>query len=160
MGARGPRPKGELGWYKSVADLMVNEFMNFTQAAMALGIKFETSQEERMHELNPAFRSLLAGMHMEFFIELGEQPGIGKEYVKGVCVTAIRKLAESNQWDKVPIPLKQLSDVLGLSKGVEDRPVLANLTQADIDKIRTELKAKEETDKKEPTVVVTGTKPN
>lgn len=138
MGLRGPKPKGELDWYKPVAELMINEFMSFSAACQAAGQKFTNSQDEREHEYSGPFRNLLTGMHLDFFVEIGANPNIGKDYVKGVAVAAIRKLAEGDQWDKVAVPLKQLSDVLGLGRETQDVPVLANLTQKDID----ELKAK------------------
>lgn len=147
MGLRGPKPKGELPWYKTVAELMINEFMNFSVAAQAAGQKFTTSAEEREHEYSPAFRSLLQGLHMQFFVEMGDHPQIGKAYVKGVCVTAIRKLAESDQWEKVAIPLKQLSDVLGLTKEVADQPVIGTVTQAKIDELKAEIAAEEQKEK-------------
>lgn len=161
MGLRGPKPRGERDWYKQVAELMINEFMSFSQACMALGIKFTTSKEEQEHEFNPAFRNLLTGLHLDYFVEIGENPEIGKSYVKGVAVHSIRKLAEAGQWDKIGIPNKQLADILGLGKETADKPVLANLTQADIDKIRAELKAKQETESSEkPTVVIVDGTPN
>ena len=167
MGLRGPKPQGEKDWYKRVAELMINEFMSFSSACMAVGQKFTSSQDEHVHEHSEAFRNLLTGMHLDYFVEVGTNSSIGKEYVKGVAVTAIRKLGESDQWDKVGVPLKQLSDVLGLTKDTGDKPVLANLTQADIDKIRLELKEKAEAEKAEQKasesktiVVVLGDKPN
>src|SRR5882672_4467225 len=105
MGLRGPKPRGELDWYRKVAELMVNEFMSFSSACMAVGQKFTTSSDEHVHEHSQAFRNLLTGMHIEYFVEIGESPSIGKAYVKGVCVAAIRKLGESSQWDKVGVPL-------------------------------------------------------
>ena len=158
MGLRGPKPKGELAWYKPVAELMVNEFMNFSVACQAFGQKFATAQEEHEHEYSPAFRNLLAGIHLDYFVELGAHPGIGKDYVKGVAVAAIRKLAEADQWERVAIPLKQLSDVLGLGKETVDKPVLANLTQADIDAARAELaRLEKEASVVTPVVIVDGT---
>jgi hypothetical protein len=143
MGLRGPKAKSEKDWYKQVAGLMVNECMNFSVACQALGLKFSTSQEEREHEYSEAFRNLLTGLHLDFFVEIGANSQIGKEYVKGVAVYTIRKLAESDQFDKMTAPLKELSDVLGLTRESADTPVLANLTQADIDEVRAKLKAKE-----------------
>jgi len=164
MGLRGPKPRGELDWYKRVAELMVNEFMSFSAACMAVGQKFQTSQEEHVHEHSEAFRNLLTGMHIDYFVEVGQSPAIGKEYVKGVCVTAIRRLGQSDQWDKVGVPLKQLSDVLGLTKDTEDKPVFANLTQTDIDEIKMKMaeaqkKQDEESQAPKPVkvVVVDGT---
>jgi hypothetical protein len=151
MGLRGPKARGEKDWYKQVAQLMVNECMGFSVACQALGLKFTTSQEEREHEYSEAFRNLLTGLHLDFFVEIGANPQIGKEYVKGVAVYTIRKLAESDQFDKMTAPLKELSDVLGLTRETADTPVLANLTQADIDEVRAKLKAKDlaqETDSK------------
>src|SRR6266481_239561 len=126
MGLRGPKPRGEQDWYKQVAELMINEFMSFSNACMAVGQKFTSSQDEHVHEHSEAFRNLLTGMHLDYFVEVGTNSAIGKEYVKGVAITAIRKLGESDQWDKVGVPLKQLSDVLGLTKDTLDKPVLAN----------------------------------
>jgi len=120
---------------------MVNEFMTFSAACQAQGVKFPTSQAEHVHEYSPEFRNLLTGMHIDLFVEIGANPAIGKDYVEGVAVKAIRKLGESDQWDKVAIPLKLLSDILGLTKETADVPVIANLTQTEIDELRAKFEA-------------------
>lgn len=147
MGQRGPRPKGEQEWYRGVAELMVNELMSFSAACQAMGQRFTRAEDEHVHEYSPAFRNLLTGMHIDYFVEIGQNPSIGKEYVKGVAVKTIGKLAEQDQWDKVTVPLKELADVLGLTKETEDRPVLANLTQAEVDAVRLKMKQVEEAQK-------------
>jgi len=154
MGLRGPKARNEQDWYKPVAELMVNELMSFSAACQAYGRKFTTATEEHEHEYSPAFRNLLAGMHLDFFVELGSNPTIGREYVLGVATHAIRKLNETGQYDKVTAPLKEISDVLGLTRDPEEKPVLFNLTQADIDKARLELKEREAAQKTEVVSVV------
>jgi hypothetical protein len=167
MGLRGPKAKSELDWYKPVAELMVNELMSFSAACQAHGVKFTSAKDEHVHEYNPAFRNLLTGLHLDFFVEIGENPQIGKEYVKGVAVYAIRKLAEKDQLDKVTAPLKELAGVLGLTGEDEEKPVFGGLTQTEIDALRVKVEAErvrqEQAKQAQPVQVVVvsdGDKPN
>lgn len=165
MGIRGPKPKGELDWYRQVAELMTNEFMRFSVACQAVGVEFKTAAEEHVHEFSDEFRNLLTGMHIHYFVEIGAElssnPSAVKDYVSGVAVRAIRELGQSGQWEKVAIPLKELSDIYGLKDVAVDTPVLGNLTQSEIDTIRKSLEDSEAGKNSQPiSVIVVDKAPN
>jgi hypothetical protein len=73
-------------------------------------------------------------------------------------MTAIRRLGEQEAWEKIAIPAKLVSDILGFTKDGVEAPVFANLTQKDIDDIRARVKAQQE-QVAQAILVVDGSKP-
>lgn len=159
MGLRGPKARGQADWMVQVADLMVQEHMGFSPACQALGVKFDDSASERSQQYSEAFQNILDAISFKFYARIGDNPLLTKGVLAGTLQTAIRKLGEMDQWDKVAVPGKLLADLMGwLEKAPEDLQVIGNLTQADIDKIRADLKAQEDASK--TTVVVLDGTPN
>ena len=131
-----------------VADLMVQEHMSFSAACLALGVKFDNSASERSAQYCDAFQSILDAISFRFYARIGDNPLLTKGVLAGTLMAAVRRLGEMDQWDKIAVPGKLLADLMGwLEKRDEEAPVIGNLTQADIDKIRQELKAQEEASK-------------
>jgi hypothetical protein len=141
-----------------VAELMIQEFMSFSAAALALGVKFENTADERGIQHSEAFQNILDALSYRFYARIGDNPLLTKGVLAGTLMTAIRRLGEMDQWDKVAMPGKLLADLMGWTeKAPENEKVIGNLTQSDIDKIRADLKAQEEQAK---TVVVVDGTPN
>lgn len=130
-----------------VAELMVQEHMSFSAACQALGKAFDSSAAERAAQYTEAFQNILDALSYKVYARTGDNPLLTKGFIKGVLVTAMRRLSEMDQWDKVSIPAKLLTDIEGWTKIDPTAPVLVNLTQKEID----ELKAKfSEQPKKDP----------
>lgn len=148
MGLRGPKARGQEDWMVAVADLMVQEHMSFSAACLALGQKFDNTASERSAQYSDAFQNILDAISFKFYARIGDNPLLTKGVLAGTLQTAIRKLGEMDQWDKVAVPGKLLADLMGwLESQSEDVPVIGNLNQAEIDKIRAELKASEAAEK-------------
>lgn len=147
-----------------VADLMTQECMSFSAACLALGVKFDNTASERAAQYSEAFRNILDAINFKFYASIGDNPLLTKGVLAGALMTAIRRLGEMDQWDKLAMPGKLLADLMGwLETKPEDQLVVANLTQADIDKVRAELKASEALEKAQAgvtVVVLEGEKPN
>jgi hypothetical protein len=157
MGLRGPKARGQEDWMLRVAELMVQEHMSFSAACLALGQKFDNSASERSAQYSDAFQNILDAISFRFYARIGDNPLLTKGVLAGTLMTAMRRLGEMDQWDKLAVPGKLLADLMGWLETKEDAPVIGNLTQNDIDKIRADLKAQEEAVK---TVVVVDGTPN
>jgi hypothetical protein len=141
-----------------VAELMIQEHMSFSAACLALGKKFNSTASERAAQYSEPFQNILDALSYRFYARIGDNPLLTKGVLAGTLMTAIRRLGEMDLWDKVAVPGKLLADMMGWTeKAPEDQKVIGNLTQADIDKIRADLKATEELEKapKAPVVVET-----
>src|ERR1700688_4266257 len=113
MGLRGPKARGQEDWMVPVADLMVQEHMNFSAACMALGVKFDNSASERSVQYSEAFQNILDAISFRFYARIGDNPLLTKGVLAGTLMTAIRRLGEMDQWDKLAMPGKLLADLMG-----------------------------------------------
>jgi hypothetical protein len=139
---------------------MVQECMSFSAASLALGVKFENTSDERATQHSEAFQNILDALSYRFYARIGDNPLLTKGVLAGTLMTAIRRLGEMDQWDKVSMPGKLLADLMGWTeKAPEDAKVIGNLTQSDIDKLRADLKAAEELEKAPKSVLATEAKP-
>lgn len=143
MGLRGPKAKDQEDWMIPVANLMTQEHMSFSSACQALAVKFESSTAERAAQYCEPFRNVLNALGFKYHALVGDNPLLTKGYLAGVLVDSIRRLMEQDQPDKVAVPGKLLADLMGWLETLPDTPVLANLTQDDIERLRAEVKAKE-----------------
>jgi len=147
MGLRGPKARDQEDWMLPVAELMIQETMSFSAACQALGTKFDNSASERAAQYSEAFRNILDALEFRYFARTGDNPLLTKGYLAGRLVWAIDELARQGQADKIAMPGKLLADLMGWLEEAPNTPVLANLTQEDIDRVRAELKEREVADK-------------
>ncbi|SRR6266436_1875655 len=155
MALRGRPPAGKEDWMEPVANLMVKEHMSFTSACMALNRKYESGQQEMVDRYSDAFQNVLDALEFKFYSRIGDNPLLTKGVLAGALMTAIRRLGEESNWASVHMPGKLLADLMGWTSETPDTPVIANLSQADIDRIRAELKTKEETEAKTDSKAIT-----
>lgn len=140
MALRGRPPKDREDWMEKVAELMVKEHMSFSNASQALGRRYETAAEELVDRYSDAFQNVLDAIGFKFYSRIGDNPMLTKGVLAGVLMTAVTKLGEQDNWQSIHMPGKLLADIMGWYPLADEsnRPILANLTQRDID----ELKAK------------------
>lgn len=136
MALKGRPPKAREDWMESVAELMVREHMTFTSASMALGRKYQTAQEEFADRYCEAFQNVLDAIEFKFYSRIGDNPLLTKGVLAGALMTAIRRLGEQDAWGSVHMPGKLLADLMGWTSQTPDAPVLANLSQKDIDELK------------------------
>lgn len=139
MGLRGPKAQGQEDWMIPVAELMTKEHMSFTSACMALGKKFNSGIDESAARHSDAFQNVLDAISYKFYARIGDNPLLTKGVLAGVLMTAVRRLGEADAWEKVAVPGKLLADIMGWSDDTPDTPVIANLTQAEIDALRAKI---------------------
>lgn len=143
MPISGRPPKNREDWMVPVAELMTTEHMSFSSACQALAVKFESSTAERAAQYCEPFRNVLNALGFKYHALVGDNPLLTKGYLAGVLVDSIRRLMEQDQPDRVAVPGKLLADLMGWLEVLPETPVLANLTQDDIERLRAEVKAKE-----------------
>jgi hypothetical protein len=146
-----------------VAELMVQEHMSFSAACQALAVKFDNSAAERAAQYCEPFRNVLNALGFKYHALTGDNPLMTKGFLAGVLVDSIRRLMEQDQPDKVAVPGKLLADLMGWLEIKPDVPVIANLTQSEIDELRTKVEAeKAKASQATPVqvVVIDGGKPN
>jgi hypothetical protein len=144
MGLRGPKAKGQEDWMLPVAELMTTEHMSFSAACQALGTKFDNSAAERAAQYCEPFRDVLNALGFKYHALTGDNPLLTKGYLTGILVDAMRRLMEQDQPDKVAVPGKLLADLMGWLEQAPDAPVIANLTQSEIDELRTKVEAEKQ----------------
>lgn len=158
MGLRGPRARQQEDWMLPVAELMIQETMSFSAACLALGVKFDNTASERAAQYCDAFRNILDALEFKYYARTGDNPLLTKGWLAGKLVWAIDELARQNVPDKIAMPGKLLADIMGWTEEAPDTPVLANLTQADIEAARAELaRLEKEATSTVPVVVIDGT---
>lgn len=143
MGLRGPKSRGQEDWMVPVAELMIQEHMSFSSACQAMGTRFDNTQAERAAQYCESFRNVLNALGFKYYALTGDNPLLTKGFLSGVLVDSIRRLLEQDQPDKVAVPGKLLADLMGWLEVKPDVPVIASLTQDDIDRLRAEVKAQE-----------------
>jgi hypothetical protein len=137
-----------------IAELMVHEAMSFSAACQARGVKWEDSKAEHAAEFCEAYQNVLDGIRFQYFANTGNNPLLTKAYAAGQTVKAIDRLMQMDQPDKIAVLVKALGDLMGWFEVKPDVPVIANLTQDDIDRLREEVKAKEATQAQPVQVVI------
>lgn len=139
MGLRGPKARGQEDWMVPVADLMVQEHMSFSSACQALGQKFDSTASERASQYSDSFQNILDAISFRFYARIGDNPLLTKGVLAGSLMTAIRRLGEMDQWDKLAMPGKLLADLMGWTNVQPDAPVVGNLTQAEYDALKAKI---------------------
>jgi hypothetical protein len=161
MGLRGPRKQGQQDWMLAVAELQIQEHMSFSGACQALGVKFDNSAAERAAQYSESYRDILNALGFKYYALTGDNPLLTKGYLAGVLVDSMRRLMEQDQPDRVAVPGKLLADLMGWLEQKPDVPVIANLTQSEIDELRAKVEA-EKAKQTQPVqvVVISDGKPN
>jgi len=162
MGLRGPKARGQEDWMKPVAELMIQEHMNFSAACQALGVKFDDSAAERAARYCEAFRSVLSALEMRYYALDGDNPLLTKGVLAGILMDALRRLRELDQPDKVAMPGKLLADLMGWLSEAPEKVTEFGLTQTQIDELRAKVEEeqKKQSQVQQITVVVDGSNPN
>jgi hypothetical protein len=136
-----------------VAELMIQEGMSFSNACQALGVKFDSAAEERAAEHIEVFQNIVDALEFKFYSRIGNNPLLCKEFAAGTLVWAARRLREQDAPSDVVRPVAELSKLMGwYPEGDTEKPVLANLTQSEIDALKA--KIAEAKKAQEPTVIV------
>ena len=140
-----PRKPGPLEpWMLEAINLIVRRILTLRQAAQQLGVDITPQQADNISG-RIRFQDALEEARLAYYAEVGSNPRLTKEAVVGQLFTLASRLAADREDAKATEALFRLAKVMGWINGEGSaQPVLANLSQADIDRIRGELKAKQQ----------------
>jgi len=139
-------------WMLDAINLIVRRILTLRQAAQQLGVDITPQQADNIQG-RMRFQDALEEARLAYYAEIGANPRLTKDAVVGQLFLLAQRLAADREDAKAADALLKLAKVQNWTSGEDhkDRPVLANLSQADIDRIRAEYKAKEEPQASEPT---------
>lgn len=138
------RPEPLEPWMLKAIPLMVHQNLTLRQAAQQLGQDL-TPQEADNIQGRIRFEDALEEARLTYYAEIGLNPRLTKEAVVGQLYKLAERLAADREDYKAADALLKLAKVQGWLYGEGGaQPVLANLTQDDIDRLRAEIKAKQQ----------------
>ncbi len=140
-----PRKPGPLEpWMLEAINLIVRRILTLRQAAQQLGVDITPQQADNISG-RIRFQDALEEARLAYYAEVGSNPRLTKEVITGQLYKLAERLAADREDYKAADALLKLAKVQGWINGEGSaQPVLANLSQADIDRIRGELKAKQQ----------------
>ncbi len=125
--------------------LIVRQILSLRQAAQQLGQEITPQQADNIQGRR-RFQDALEEARLAYYAEVGGNPRLTKDAVVGQLFVLAQRLAADREDAKAADALLKLAKVQNWTSGEDykDKPVYANLTQADIDRLKAEIKAKQE----------------
>jgi hypothetical protein len=132
-------------WMLEAINLIVRQILTLRQAAQQLGVDITPQQADNIQG-RMRFQDALEEARLKYYAAVGANPRLTKEAVAGQLFMLAQRLAADGEDAKAADALLKLAKVQNWTSGEEnkDRPVLGNLSQADIDRLRAEVNAKQE----------------
>ena len=131
-------------WMLEAINLIVRRILTLRQAAQQLGVDITPQQADNIQG-RIRFQDALEEARLKYYAEVGSNPRLTKEAITGQLYKLAERLAEDREDYKSADTLLKLAKVQGWLYGEGGaQPVLANLTQDDIDRLRAEIKAKQQ----------------
>jgi hypothetical protein len=137
-------------WMLEAINLIVRQILTLRQAAQQLGVDITPQQADNIQG-RMRFQDALEEARLKYYAAVGANPRLTKEAVAGQLFMLAQRLAADGEDAKAADALLKLAKVQNWTSGEEnkDRPVLGNLSQADIDRLRAEVNAKQEEQEQE-----------
>jgi hypothetical protein len=137
-------------------ELIVRRQLSLRQAAQQLGVDITPQQADNIAG-RIRFQDALEDARLAYYAAIAANPKLTKDAVVGQLFVLAQRLAADREDFKAADALLKLAKVQGWINGEgADKPVLANLTQADIDRVRAEYRAKQQQTASEEKEVFTG----
>ncbi|HTQ61140.1 MAG TPA: hypothetical protein VMI32_13000 [Candidatus Solibacter sp.] len=132
-------------WMLDAIELIVRRILTLRQAAQQLGVDITPQQADNIQG-RIRFQDALEEARLKYYQEIGSNPRLTRDVVIGHMFKLAERLAADGEDAKASEALFRIAKVQGWTSGEapEDKPVYANLTQADIDRLRAEINAKQE----------------
>ena len=130
-------------------NLIVRRILTLRQAAQQLGVPITPQQADNIWGRR-RFQDALEEARLKYYTEVGSNPRLTKDVVVGQLFVLAQRLTEDREDAKAADSLLKLAKIQGWIAGEgSDKPVFANLTQDDIDRVRGELKKAQEQGQRE-----------
>jgi hypothetical protein len=132
-------------WMLEAINLIVRQILTLRQAAQQLGVDITPQQADNIQG-RIRFQDALEEARLKYYAAVGANPRLTKDAVVGHLFLLAQRLASDGEDAKAADALLKLAKVQNWTSGEEykDKPVYGNLTQAEIDRLRAEINAKEE----------------
>jgi hypothetical protein len=132
-------------WMFDAIELVVRQILTLRQAAQQLGVDITPQQADNIQG-RLRFQDALEEARLKYYAAVGANPRLTKDAVVGQLFMLAQRLAADGEDAKAADALLKLAKVQNWTSGEEykDKPVLGNLSQADIDRLRAEINAKQE----------------
>lgn len=139
------KPKQLEPWMFEAISIVTRQNFTLRQAAQQLGVDITPQQADNIQG-RIRFQAALEEARLKYYAEIGANPRLTKDAVVGQLFVLAQRLATDREDAKAADALLKLAKVQNWTSGEDykDRPVYANLTQADIDRVRAELRVKQE----------------
>jgi hypothetical protein len=132
-------------WMLEAINLIVRQILTLRQAAQQLGVDITPQQADNIQG-RLRFQDALEEARLKYYAEIGANPRLTKDAVVGQLFLLALRLTEDREDAKAADALLKLAKVQNWTSGEEykDKPVCGNLSQAEIDRLRAEVNAKQE----------------
>jgi hypothetical protein len=132
-------------WMLEAISLIVRQILTLRQAAQQLGVDITPQQADNIQG-RMRFQDALEEARLKYYAAVGANPRLTKDAVAGQLFMLAQRLAADGEDAKAADALLKLAKVQNWTSGEDykDRPVYGNLSQADIDRLRAEVNAKQE----------------
>ena len=132
-------------WMLEAINLIVRQILTLRQAAQQLGVDITPQQADNIQG-RMRFQDALEEARLKYYAAVGANPRLTKDAVAGQLFMLAQRLAADGEDAKAADALLKLAKVQNWTSGEDykDRPVYGNLSQADIDRLRAEVNAKQE----------------
>lgn len=131
-------------WMLDAINLIVRRILTLRQAAQQLGVDITPQQADNIWG-RVRFQDALEEARLAYYAEVGSSPRLTKDAVVGQLFVLAQRLTEDREDAKAADSLLKLAKIQGWIAGEgADKPVFANLTQDDIDRLRAQVKKAQE----------------
>jgi hypothetical protein len=130
-------------WMLDAINLMVRQNLSLRQATQQLGQEITPQKADNIAG-RIRFMDALEEARLKYYAEIGSNPRLTRDAIVGQIFKLAGRLTADREDYKAADALLKLAKIQGWIAGEgSDKPVLANLTQDDIDRLRAEIKAKQ-----------------
>jgi len=140
------KPEPLVEWMINAIQLIVRQNFTLRQAAQQLGVEVTPQQADNIQS-RIRFQDALEEARMSYFAEIGANPRLTKDAVVGQLYKLAERLANDREDYKAADALLKLAKVQGWTSGEDYKEKLVfgvGLTQAEIDRLKAQYKAKHE----------------
>jgi hypothetical protein len=133
------RPMLEETWYVEAAQLMARTGCSLKQACTELDVPI-SNEEATVLIRRASFTKLLWQERHRFFRDLGADPNFSKDTAIGKLLNLAQKLEEDGEFDKAGEVIFKIAKMTGWVGPESTVSVFGELSQRDLDAIRTKIK--------------------
>jgi hypothetical protein len=135
-------------WMLEAINLIVRQILTLRQAVHQLGVDITPQQADNIQG-RMRFQGALEEARLKYYPAVGANPRLTKDAVVGQLFMLAQRLATDGEDAKAADTLLKVAKVQNWTSGEDykDKPVFGNLSQADIDRLKAEVRAKRDAER-------------